>query len=116
MAVGGGLYWIAIFATVLILGVLSLLGLAERFMNLKVMEQAYEVAGQDADTVAAQVNGILEPLHFLMQNQHIAPTPLHVRVHFEVSATRKQHEQVLAGLRQSGLFETVTALGTVHPE
>jgi hypothetical protein len=51
-----------------------------------------------------------------MQNQHIAPTPLHVRVHFEVSATRKQHEQVLAGLRQSGLFETVTALGTVHPE
>ena len=79
-------------------------------------EQAYEVTGGDADVMTAQVNGILEPLHFLMQNQRIAPTPQHIRVHFEVSATRKQHERVLAGLRQSGLFETVTALGMVHPE
>jgi putative Mg2+ transporter-C (MgtC) family protein len=116
MAVGGGLYWVAIFATVLILGALSLLGYVERFMNLKVMEQAYEVTGQDADLVAAQVNEVLEPLHFLTQNQRVAPTPQHIRVRFEVSATRKQHEQVLAGLRQSGLFESVTELGTVHPE
>jgi putative Mg2+ transporter-C (MgtC) family protein len=116
MAVGGGLYGTAVFATILILGVLSLVGYAERFMNLKVMEQAYEVAGQDADVVTAQVNGILEPLHFLMQNQRVAPTPRHVRVHFEVAGTRKQHEQVLAGLKQAGLFESVAALGTVHPE
>jgi putative Mg2+ transporter-C (MgtC) family protein len=98
------------------LGALSLLGYVERFMNLKVMEQAYEVTGQDADLVTAQVNEVLEPLHFLTQNQRVAPTPQHIRVHFEVSATRKQHEQVLAGLRQSGLFESVTELGTVHPE
>ncbi len=116
MAVGGGLYGTAVFATILILGVLSLVGYAERFMNLKVMEQAYEVAGQDADVVTAQVNGILEPLHFLMQNQRVAPTPRHVRVHFEVAGTRKQHEQVFAGLKQAGLFESVAALGTVHPE
>ena len=116
MAVGGGLYATAIFATVLILGVLSLLGYAERFMNLKVIEQAYEVAGRDADLITAQVNQVLEPLHFLMQNQHIAPTPQHVRMHFEVSATRKQHEQVWAGLQRSGVFESVVALGTVHPE
>ena len=116
MAVGGGLYWVAIFATILILGVLSLLGFAERFMNLKVMEQAYEVAGQDAELVKAQVNGILEPLHFLMLNQRVAPTPQHTRVHFEISATRKQHEQLLVGLERSGLFESVASLGTVHPE
>ena len=116
MAVGGGLYWIAIFATVLILGVLSLLGFAERFMNLKVMEQAYEVTGQDAELVTAQVNGILEPLHFLMLNHRVAPTPQHTRVHFEISATRKQHEQLLVGLQQCGLFESVAALGAVHPE
>ena len=116
MAVGGGLYATAVFATVLILGVLSLLGYAERFMNLKMMEQAYEVAGQDADVVTAQVNAILEPLHFLMQNQRVAHTPHHVRVYFEVAGTRKQHEQVFAGLKQAGLFESVAALGTVHPE
>src|SRR5260370_15827101 len=37
MAVGGGLYMIAVFATVLILGGLSLLGFLERFTNLKLM-------------------------------------------------------------------------------
>src|SRR5207302_9798199 len=82
MAVGGGLYATAVIATILILGVLSLLGYAERFMNLKIMEQAYEVAGQNADLLAAQVNEVLEPLHFLMQNPNIAPTPHHVRLHF----------------------------------
>ena len=116
MAVGGGLYATAVIATILILGVLSLLGFAERFMNLKIMEQAYEVAGQDGELMTAQVNEVLEPLHFLMQNQHIAPTPHHVRLHFEVSATRKQHERVVLGLQRSGFFESVVALGTVHPE
>src|SRR5215469_10570634 len=37
MAVGGGLYLTAIFASMLVLGVLSLLGLVESFLNLKVM-------------------------------------------------------------------------------
>jgi putative Mg2+ transporter-C (MgtC) family protein len=116
MAVGGGLYATAVFTTALILGALSLLGFAERFMNLKVMIQAYEVAGQSAEEVTAQVNGVLEALHALMLNVHVAPTPRHVRLHFECEGTRKQQAQVLSGLQQSGLFESVTALGTVHPE
>ena len=37
MAVGGGQYLTAVFATGLVLGVLSLLGVIERFLNLKVM-------------------------------------------------------------------------------
>src|SRR5205809_7856175 len=41
MAVGGGLYVLAIFATLLILGVLMLLGGIERGLNLKVMLYAY---------------------------------------------------------------------------
>src|SRR6266404_9131881 len=60
MAVGGGMYLIAAFATFLVLGVLSLLGLLERFMNLKIMFYVYEVAGSSADKVTAEVNGILE--------------------------------------------------------
>jgi putative Mg2+ transporter-C (MgtC) family protein len=116
MAVGGGLYMTAAFATVLILGVLSLLGFLERFTNLKVMVYAYEVAGKSAEETTAQVNEILEPLHFIMRNVQIAPTPRHVRVHFECESTRKKQERVLRSLRESKAFESVAALGPVQAE
>src|SRR5205814_10381689 len=45
MAVGGDRYWIAIFATLLVIGVLLLLGGTEKFLNLKMMVHAYHVAG-----------------------------------------------------------------------
>jgi len=116
MAVGGGFYVMAIFTTILILGVLSLLGFFERFMNLKLTLHGYEVAGISADETTAEVSGVLEPLHFMMLNTQVAPTPRHVRVRFECEGTRKQQAAVLRGLRQSGKFETVTALGPVQSE
>src|SRR6266852_3316777 len=111
MAVGGGLYLTAAFATVLVLGVLSLLGFLERFINLKVMVYAYEVTGPSAEETTALVNGVLEPLHFIMHNVQIAPTPRHVRVRFECEATRKKQEHVVNRLRDSNAFESVAALG-----
>lgn len=116
MAVGGGLYLTAAFATVLVLGVLSLLGLLERFTNLKVMVYAYEVTGPSAEETTALVNGILEPLHFIMHNVQIAPTPRHVRVHFECEGTRRKQEHVVNRLCDSKAFESVAALGPVQPE
>ena len=116
MAVGGGLYLTAAFATILILGVLSLLGFLERFTNLKVMVYAYEVTGRSADETTAQLNEVLEPLHFIMHDVQIAPTPRHVRVHFECEGTRKRQERVLRCLRDSKGFESVTALGPVQAE
>jgi putative Mg2+ transporter-C (MgtC) family protein len=116
MAVGGGLYMTAIFATVLILAVLLLLGFLERFTNLKVMLFAYEVTGPSAEETRALVNAVLEPQHFMMQNVQIAPTPHHVRVRFDCEGTRKKQAQVLRCLRESKAFESVTALGPVQAE
>jgi putative Mg2+ transporter-C (MgtC) family protein len=116
MAVGGGLYPTAIFATVLILGVLSLLGLLERFMNLKVMVYCYEVTCGSAEQATLRVNEILEPLHLMTENVQIAPTPRHVRVRFELASTRKRQNHILATLRDSKAFESVTALGPVQAE
>ena len=116
MAVGGGAYLVAVFATALVLGVLSLLGLVERFSNLKVMLYGYEVAGSNAEQTTSEVNAVLESLHFIMQNVQLAPTPTHVRVHFECEGTRKQQNAVLRGLRQSGKFEAVVTLGPVQAE
>src|SRR5258708_17631187 len=106
MAVGGGLYMTAIFATGLVLGVLTLLGLIERFLNLKAMVHGYEVSGKSADEVQQQINGLLEPLHSLMQNVQVAPTPVHVRVRFECEGTRKRQARIFKLLRDSGAFES----------
>jgi putative Mg2+ transporter-C (MgtC) family protein len=116
MAVGGGLYMIAIFATVLILAVLLFLGFLERFTNLKVMLFAYEVTGPSAEETSALVNEVFEPQHFMMQNVQIAPTPHHVRVRFDCEGNRKKQAQVLRCLRDSKAFESVTPLGPVQAE
>src|SRR5215469_7866940 len=116
MAVGGGLYLTAIFASALILCVLILLGVAERFLNLKVMIRAYEVTGPTSEQLVALVNGILEPLHSFMQDVQVAPTSRHVRLRFSCEGTRKKQEHVLKSLRQSGAFDSVTDLGPVQAE
>lgn len=116
MAVGGGEYITAIFATGLVLGVLSLLGVIERFLNLKVMLHCFEVTGPGAEEMKAEVNGLLEPLHAAMENVQALPTPRHVRLRFEVEGTRKFQAKLLTMLRESRAFENVTALGPVQPE
>ncbi|HET8826662.1 MAG TPA: MgtC/SapB family protein [Terriglobales bacterium] len=116
MAVGSGFYATAIFAAALVLGVLWLLGLFERFLNLKVMVHGYEVAGHSAQDVQTQINGLLEPLHCMMMNVQVAPTPVHVRVRFECDGTRKKQARIFATLRDSHQFDSVAALGPVQAE
>jgi putative Mg2+ transporter-C (MgtC) family protein len=116
MAVGGGVYLTAIVATALILCVLILLGVAERFLNLKLMIRGYEVTGPTAEELLALVNAALEPLHSFIEGVQVAPTPRHVRLRFQYEGTRKQQAHVLESLRQSGAFESVTDLGPVQAE
>jgi putative Mg2+ transporter-C (MgtC) family protein len=116
MAVGGGMYVTAIAATALVLCVLILLGVAERFLNLKVMIRVYEVTGPTSEQLVALVNGILEPLHSFIEDVAVAPTPRHLRRRFHCQGTRKRPEQVLKSLRGWGAFESVTDLGPVQAE
>ena len=116
MAVGGDRYLIAIFATLLVIVVLLLLGSTEKLLNLKTMVYAYEVAGSSAEQATADLNDALEPLHFFALNMQVAPTPRHVRVRFECEGTRRQQGEVLRSLRACGKFEAVTPLGPVHTE
>jgi len=116
MAVGGAQYIIAIVATLLILGVLLVLGAIERGLNLKVMIYGYEVSGPKAEETEARINEILEPFHSLMLNMQLASTPRHVRIHFECEGTHKQQTRILKCLQDSGAFESVAALGPVQTE
>ena len=116
MAVGGGLYWTASFATGLILLCLFVLGRAEDLLSLKLALHSYEVTGASTDDITIEVNSVLERIHAVMLNIQVAPGKQHVRVQFEVEGTRKQHRQVLEGLKSSPGLSTAVPLGVVLPE
>ncbi len=116
MAVGGGLYLTAIFATGLILFSLFLLGNAEKQFSIKLQVYCYEVTGQNTDEMTAEINRVLECIHSMAQAVQIAPTKQYVRLQFEVEGTRREQEQVLHGLRTSPVLEKVTSLGQVQTE
>lgn len=116
MAVGGGLYLTASFATALILLCLFLLGRLEQRYSLKLAIHTYEVIGASANDMTAEVNGILENIHSMAQDIQVAETRKHVRMQFDVEGTRREQEEVLRGLQHSPLLQSVVALGPVEME
>jgi putative Mg2+ transporter-C (MgtC) family protein len=116
MAVGGGLYLTATFATGIIVVCLFVLGSMERQLNLKLLVHSYEVTGRSADEITAEVNHVLEKMHSIIKNVQIAPTREHVRVQFDLAGKRRQQEEALRSLQQSSVLEGVTALGPVDVE
>ena len=117
MAVGGGLYLTAIFATALILVCLFLLGNAEQKLNLKLAVHTYEVTGSNRGRSSRRKSTPrLECIHAMMENVHVAETRQHVRLQFDLEGTRKEQEQVLQALKQSSVLESVVPLGPVQTE
>jgi putative Mg2+ transporter-C (MgtC) family protein len=114
MAVGGGFYLTATFATGLILICLFLLGSAEDRFSLKLAVHTYEVAGTSAEEVSTEVNRILESVHAVTQNVQIAATQKHVRYQFDVEGTRKEQQRVFHGLQQSTVLESAVTVGRVQ--
>src|SRR5579871_1545523 len=99
MACGGGLYFPAIFATILILLCLVLLGGVEERFSLKTFVTGYEVTGQDAESVVGAINTVLEDEHKLMQTVSIGKVNDKSKVQFTVEGTRREHESLQARLR-----------------
>ena len=116
MAVGGGLYLTAAFATVLILICLFLLGRAEQQFNIKLLVNTYEVTGSSPEEINAEVNLVLERVHAMAQNVQVAATRQHVRLQFDVEGTRKEQDEVLRGLQKSSVLQSVVPLGPVQTE
>ncbi len=116
MAVGGGLYVTAVFATALILVCLFLLGNAEQRLNLKLTMNCYEVTGSNADDMKAEINAALESIHAMMSNVRMAETRNHVRLQFEMEGTRREQKKVLLALQHSSALESVVPLGPVQTE
>ncbi len=114
MAAGGGLFYTATFATLVI--VLSLYWLGQFERRFKPLLAAYEITGPHAEALVSEVNRILEEEHRFMQSVHVARTDGHYRIQFTVESTPSQQEQILQELRKSHAFETVSSLGPAEGE
>jgi putative Mg2+ transporter-C (MgtC) family protein len=116
MAAGGGFYITAVFATIMILIALRLLGNLERRFALKSIQMTYEVSGKDTESVVAEINRILDAEQQTMQNLRVAGGVGQSRVVFNVDCDAPQHEQLNVLLHQSSIFSHVSSLGRVEHE
>jgi putative Mg2+ transporter-C (MgtC) family protein len=110
MAAGGGEYLPAIFATVVILVALNLLGWLERRFNLKSSLVGYAVSTKSPEGAINEINRILDSHHLLMKTIQIGGTEGNHRVHFTVEAKHREHNLVTAELRKSAALERVELL------
>ena len=116
MAVGGGLYITAVFATILILLALAVLGRMERGFALRTALYTYEVVGRNVEAMLREVNRMLEEQKLTMQSVHLAAVDGESRLVFAVDCEREEQGLFLIRLHESNVFGSVKALGTTERE
>jgi len=116
MAAGGGLYLTAVFATLLVLAALFLLGYMEESFNIKLLMSSYEVTGPSLDIVNREVNRILESHHRMMQNALTGETADHIRLQFDVVGCAGEQRELFRQLKASSVFRSAVSLGRVERE
>jgi putative Mg2+ transporter-C (MgtC) family protein len=116
MAAGGGLYVTAVFAAILILIALKLLGDMESRFGLRLVLGTYEVVGRDTETLLTEINRILDTEHLATQNVLVAGVPEQRRVVFSVLCSRADQEELSILLRQSPFFSSISNLGSAEHE
>src|SRR5512146_323116 len=116
MAAGGGLYWSAVFATLVILVALAVLGWAESKFSLKPLLMTYEVTGDNPEDIVGAVNQVLEDERRIMQTVQVARANTHYRVQFSVDAMQKEHDSLLKRLRSLPALRSAQCLGASERE
>jgi putative Mg2+ transporter-C (MgtC) family protein len=116
MAVGGGLYITAVFATILILLALAALGKLERQFALRTVLQTYEVKGHNVEGMLRELNRILDSQRLAMQNVHLATAEGESRMVFAVDCGREEHTAFSILLHESNVFGSVQSLGATEHE
>ena len=116
MACGAGLYFPAIFATVVVIVVLELIRLLEYRANLKLYSMTYEVRGGDAEQMTVAILNVLDRenrRHDTLDNQPVGSLQ---RLSFDVSANRRLHRRLLSELKARPVIDEVYAFRDAEDE
>ena len=93
MASGGGLYGLAIFATVLLFLCLQLLGILERQFNLKSSLMHYSIlTDRAAEEITEEIDSVLQDHGKEMQDMQLIRLNGKKKIFFTVDGTRHEHE------------------------
>lgn len=116
MAVGGGLYVTAVFATALILLALAFLGKLEARYELKPLMTTYEATGANAELMLREANLIVDEQKLTMERVHLASANGQTRLTFVVESRRDEQETLAIRLHESNVFGAVTTIGSAERE
>ncbi len=111
MAVGGGLYVLALLVTILALLALFLFGWLEVRLSVKPFIMTYDVFGSDIEEMLSTVNQILESQQRAMSSVQFVRSGHSRRLQFAVEAGSREHEALLNALRVSTVLERVQSTG-----
>ena len=98
MATGAGLFAPAVAATLLVLIALTLVGLLEQKVNLKAYAMVYEARGKDDAAMLTSILDALDKQGERLKNVERDTIGTLERVSFGVTATKREHQRLLAQL------------------
>jgi len=102
MACGGGGYFLAVFASVMMFLALRLLGWMEQRFSLKASVMNYFVVSEKpAADLVAEVHFIMDRMGKELRGLHLARGEDKQRLSFSVDATRREQKTLMEALRQS---------------
>ncbi len=114
MAVGGGFYVVAGYATALVLFGLVVIGwIAQRF-NLKCRIMVFRITTSHADNVAAEVQRLMAGMKTTMRHFRESMAGENSIVEFECEVSHKQQETILTQLNRQGVITEVIPLEGHH--
>jgi len=116
MAVGGGLYVTGIFATILILIVLAVIGKLEAHFQLFTVSSIYEVTGGNVEAMLREIKRILEEEKLTMRSIQLSSLEMESHVIFAVDAVREDQANLSVRLHDSNAFNSVKLVSGVEHE
>ena len=114
MAVGGGLYAVAGYATGVVLFGLICLGWVAQRTNLKARIMGFRITGSHSENIAAEVHRLLVELKIKPQQFRISMVGVNSIVEFQAEVSHWQQEQITERLNRVGVVTEVTPIEGRH--
>jgi putative Mg2+ transporter-C (MgtC) family protein len=115
IAAGASHYLLAIFATIVILLALNMLGWIETKSGLLLVTMTYEIKGESTSTILDRVNEVLEDAHHSMRALQVGQVQNLSKVDFNLTCTLPEHKKLQAKLKaQPGLEDMTTFNATTE--
>jgi putative Mg2+ transporter-C (MgtC) family protein len=110
MAVGGGFYAVAGYATALVLFGLVVIGWIAQRLNLKRRVMVFRITASQADSVATEVQRLLTSMKIGMQHFQVSMAGDKSIVEFESEVSHSQQETIVNQLNRQGVVTEVMPL------